>query len=76
VLSVKVGDKPLDPAATYKLATNDFMLGGGDGYTALGTGKVLIGPREGNIMATDVMNYLTSAKAIDQKVEGRIVAKQ
>jgi 5'-nucleotidase/UDP-sugar diphosphatase len=76
VLSIKVGDKPLDPAATYKLATNDFMLGGGDGYTALGTGKVLIGPREGNIMATDVMNYITQAKAIDQKVEGRIVAKQ
>ena len=39
-----VGDKPLDPAATYKVATNDFMLNGGDGYTALDGGKVLIGP--------------------------------
>ena len=35
VVSVTVGDKPLDPAATYKVATNDFMLRGGDGYTAL-----------------------------------------
>jgi 2',3'-cyclic-nucleotide 2'-phosphodiesterase (5'-nucleotidase family) len=30
--SVTVGGKPLDPAATYRLATNDFMYAGGDGY--------------------------------------------
>ena len=75
VVSVMVGDKPLDPAATYKVATNDFMLGGGDGYTALGTGKVLIAPLNGSIMATDVMNYIEAAKTIHQKVEGRIVLK-
>ena len=46
VVSVTVGDKPLDPAATYKVATNDFMLHGGDGYTALTGGKVLIDPDE------------------------------
>lgn len=76
VVSVMVGDKPLDPKATYKVATNDFMLNGGDGYTALGTGKVLIGPKEGDIMATDVMNYIEAAKTVDQKVEGRITLKQ
>ena len=40
VVSVMVGDKALDLAATYKLATNDYMLDGGDGYTALKGGKV------------------------------------
>ena len=75
VVSITVGDKPLDPTATYKVATNDFMLNGGDGYTALGTGKVLIGPKQGTIMATDVMNYIEAAKAVDAKVEGRIVLK-
>jgi 5'-nucleotidase len=30
--SVTVGGKPLDPAATYTLATNDFLYAGGDGY--------------------------------------------
>ena len=34
VKSVTVGGAPLDPAKTYTLATNDFMAGGGDGYTA------------------------------------------
>ena len=75
VVSVTIGDKPLDPNATYKVATNDFMLGGGDGYTALGTGKVLIGPKQGTIMATDVMNYVEAAKAVTAKVGDRIVLK-
>jgi len=73
VVSVMVGDKPLDPNATYKVATNDFMLKGGDGYTALAGGKVLIGPKQGNLMANDVINYITAAGKVDAKVEGRIV---
>ena len=42
VMEVIVGDNPLDPAATYTLATNDFMARGGDGYSMLSDGKVLI----------------------------------
>ena len=73
VVSVMVGDKPLDPAATYKVATNDFMLRGGDGYTALAGGKVLIDPHDGKLMATTVIDYIAAAGKVDAKVEGRIV---
>ncbi|HEY8595192.1 MAG TPA: bifunctional UDP-sugar hydrolase/5'-nucleotidase [Devosiaceae bacterium] len=73
VVSVMIGDKPLDPAATYKVATNDYMLGGGDGYTALAGGKVLIDARNGNLMANDVIKYIQAAGKVDAKVEGRIV---
>jgi 2',3'-cyclic-nucleotide 2'-phosphodiesterase (5'-nucleotidase family) len=72
VVSVLVGDKPLDPAATYKVATNDFMLNGGDGYKALGTGTVLIGAREGDLIANDVVEYVLQ-NGVHQMVEGRIV---
>lgn len=75
VLSVSVGGKPLDANATYKLATNDFMLGGGDGYTAFGNGRVLIDARSGSIMASDVIDYLSKAGKVDAKVEGRMVKK-
>lgn len=75
VVSVTIGSKPLDPAAIYKVATNDYMLHGGDGYTALEAGKVLIGPREGKLMANDVMVYIRKAGTIDIKPEGRIVLK-
>ncbi len=73
VVSVMVGDKPIDPAAMYKVATNDFMLHGGDGYTALEGGKVLIGPLEGDLMANDVIEYISATGKTDAKVEGRLV---
>jgi len=35
VSDVKVGGEPLDPAKTYLIATQNFMMTGGDGYTML-----------------------------------------
>ena len=58
VSEVMVGDAPLDLDKVYKVATNDYMLGGGDGYAALGGGKVLINKGNGNLMANDVMDYV------------------
>lgn len=75
VKSVMVGDKPLDPAATYKVATNDYMLGGGDGYTAFTGGKVLVNANNGKLMANDVMAYIRKIGTVTNKVDGRIVMK-
>ncbi len=75
VISVMVGDKPIDKSAAYTLATNDYMFGGGDGYTVLKSGKPLLGVRDAKLMANDVMAYITSRKAIAPKVEGRIKLK-
>lgn len=75
VVSVMVGDKLLDLAATYKLATNDYMLDGGDGYTAFKGGKVLVDAHSGKLIANDVMVLIKSKGTIDAKVEGRIVFK-
>ncbi len=33
VENLLVAGEPIDPEATYKLATNDFIAVGGDGYT-------------------------------------------
>ena len=75
VVSVVVGDKPLDPAASYKLATNDFMLNGGDGYAALAAGKPIIGAEAGKLMANDVLVYIKAHNGIQAKLEGRVVVK-
>jgi 2',3'-cyclic-nucleotide 2'-phosphodiesterase (5'-nucleotidase family) len=75
IQSVMVGAKPLDPAATYKLATNDFMLGGGDGYTALAAGQVIINGGNAKLMANDVMALIHEAGTVSPAVEGRVVAK-
>ncbi len=73
VVSVEIGGKPLDPKATYKLATNDYMLSGGDGYTALSGGKVLVDARGGKLIANDVMVLVKKLGTVTSKVEGRIV---
>ncbi|MEQ3353603.1 5'-nucleotidase C-terminal domain-containing protein [Aedoeadaptatus acetigenes] len=72
VFDVKVGDKALDLEKTYTLATNDFMAGGGDGYTMFAKGKKL-----GDYgMYTEVLEkYLAEHKNVNPKVEGRIVVE-
>lgn len=74
VVSVEIGGEPLDPARTYRVATNDYMLGGGDGYDMLAGGRVVIDASGATLMATTVMNYITALGGeIAPKVEGRIV---
>lgn len=72
VAEVMVAGAPLDLSAVYKLATNDYMLGGGDGFGALGGGKVIINQGNGNLMANDVMDYVTAMGGVTATVEGRI----
>lgn len=75
IVSITVDGKPIDPAGTYTVATNNFMLEGGDGYTALGRGKTLIGVTDGKLMANEVMVYLRRLGTVEAKVEGRAVLK-
>jgi 2',3'-cyclic-nucleotide 2'-phosphodiesterase (5'-nucleotidase family) len=72
VISVTVDGKPLDDAAVYRVATNDYMAGGGDGYAAFTKGKVLIDASAARLMATVVMDYVTAMKTVSPKVDGRI----
>jgi 5'-nucleotidase/UDP-sugar diphosphatase len=72
VISIMVGGKPLDRAAIYTLATNDYMFGGGDGYTALKSGKPLLGVRDAKLMANDVMAFIAARKSVSPRPEGRI----
>ncbi len=64
---------PVDPAKIYKVASNDFLLRGGDGYTALSRGKVLIGDTDGKIIASLVMSHIRALGTVKAGVEGRIV---
>ncbi|MHB2165452.1 bifunctional metallophosphatase/5'-nucleotidase [Alsobacter sp. R-9] len=75
IVSVSVNGQPLDPAKLYKVASNNFMLSGGDGYTSLGKGKVLIGDTDGKLLANEVMTYVRKLQTVDAKTEGRIVIR-
>ena len=72
VVSVKVGGSDLDPGASYKLATNDYMGRGGDGYSVFAGKPMLITLTDAKLMANDVMAYVRSKGSVSPSIEGRI----
>jgi 5'-nucleotidase/UDP-sugar diphosphatase len=72
VVEVKIAGAPLDPGRNYKVATNDYIFGGGDGYAMLGKGKAIIDASAATLMATMVMNYIAAKGEIAPAVEDRI----
>ena len=75
VVSVKIGNKPLNKGRTYTMATNDYLAKGGDGYSVFKKGKVIIDASGATLMASMVMDYIKSKGTVSPKVEGRIVAQ-
>ncbi len=73
VSNVKVGGKALDPAATYTLATNSFMAGGGDGFGMLEGARVLIDANSAPMLTTAIIDAIATAGTIAPQPEGRIV---
>ncbi|MFE5188862.1 bifunctional metallophosphatase/5'-nucleotidase [Streptomyces sp. NPDC056628] len=55
--SVKLNGTAIDPAATYRVAMNNFLAGGGDGFTTLGRGT---NPLVGTDDLTVLQKYLTA----------------
>ena len=72
VTEVLVGRAPLDPDATYMLATNDYMAGGGDGYAVFQDAPRVIDIADGRLMATQVIDHIAAAGTVAPQIEGRI----
>ena len=72
VLRVVVGGEPLDPERRYKLATNSYTAGGGDGYAMLATAKPLVFPEDGPGLAETLLDAIERAGVIAPATEGRI----
>jgi 5'-nucleotidase/UDP-sugar diphosphatase len=71
IVNVTVGGAPLDLKKTYKVATNDFMSNGGDGYSMMTKAKRVGGA--GEKLLTDIVSeYLTAKGQIAQQADGRI----
>ena len=75
ITEVTVNGQPLDPNRMYKVATIDFMQEGGDGFTSLARGRVLIDKMAGAMTASQVIAYIAERRTIDPAVEGRIVRR-
>ncbi|MFC3088439.1 bifunctional metallophosphatase/5'-nucleotidase [Tabrizicola soli] len=72
VSEVMVAGAPLEADKLYKVAVNDYILGGGDGYAALGGGRIVTDGPTGQLVANDVMAYVEKLGTVNVAVEGRI----
>ena len=68
----RVGDTPLDPATTYRVATNDYMGRGGDGYSVFTEAPRILREEDAKLMANDVMVFLRNAGTYAPALDGRI----
>ncbi|KUN94497.1 bifunctional metallophosphatase/5'-nucleotidase [Streptomyces caeruleatus] len=63
--SVKLNGAAVDPAATYRVATNNFLAGGGDGFPTLGQGtNDLVGADD----LTVLEKYLTANSSVGSPI--------
>jgi 5'-nucleotidase / UDP-sugar diphosphatase len=75
VVSIKVGDAPLEDGKVYSVATNDFMQRGGDDYTMLRNAKELLPASDSPLMANEVIDYVEQLGTVRGLSGGRIVMK-
>ena len=72
---VRVGGTPIALDRRYTLATSDYQIGGGDGYTMFANQRLLVGPEAADLIVTALERYLAKARQVSPKVEGRIVVR-
>jgi 2',3'-cyclic-nucleotide 2'-phosphodiesterase (5'-nucleotidase family) len=74
IVSIKVGATPLDESRTYRVATNEYLARGGDGYP-FEDAKPLLPPEDSPLLVTEVIDYIKRLGTVRSGVEGRIVLK-
>ncbi|MFF9059727.1 bifunctional metallophosphatase/5'-nucleotidase [Streptomyces sp. NPDC014882] len=75
--SVRLNGAAVDPAATYRVATNSFLAGGGDGFTTLGQGtNDLVGLDDLAALAQYLTANSSAAAPIAPPVTNRITIVQ
>jgi 2',3'-cyclic-nucleotide 2'-phosphodiesterase (5'-nucleotidase family)/predicted AlkP superfamily phosphohydrolase/phosphomutase len=62
---------PIGPTDTVRLVTNDFMYGGGDGYTVFANGTNVLQP--GDDLMQVVIDFITANSPVAPVVDGRLI---
>lgn len=72
VLSVSVGDRPLERERRYRVTTNSFLAEGGDGYRSLRDGRII---GRDVVLNELVLEHVRRAGTVELPRMGRIVAQ-
>jgi 2',3'-cyclic-nucleotide 2'-phosphodiesterase (5'-nucleotidase family) len=70
LVSVSIGGKEINDKQLYKVATNDYLYQGGDGYDVIKNSKLIYNT---GLLIRDVFaEYVRQKKVINPQIEGRI----
>ena len=72
VVEVTRDGAALDPNATFSLAINDYVAGGGDGYDMFANKRRIVDENAGVLMTVQMFEYISSRGSVSPKVEGRM----
>jgi 2',3'-cyclic-nucleotide 2'-phosphodiesterase (5'-nucleotidase family) len=75
ITAMRVAGAPLDPDRTYRVATNDFLARGSDGYVTFGTARRPLAATDAPPLANEVMVYLRNIGRVQTGIENRIVVR-
>jgi 2',3'-cyclic-nucleotide 2'-phosphodiesterase (5'-nucleotidase family) len=67
--AILTGGKSLDPNSSYRVAVNDFLAAGGDGYEILKKGRNVV---SGDGVREAFIDYLARHSPVNPQIEGRI----
>ncbi|MDQ0794921.1 bifunctional UDP-sugar hydrolase/5'-nucleotidase [Streptomyces sp. B1I3] len=75
--SILLNGAAIDPAKTYRVAMNEFLAGGGDGFAALGQGtNKLVGPSDLDLFNAYLAQHSTASAPLAPPATGRITIVQ
>jgi len=71
IKDLTIGGAPVDPNRVYRFCTNDYILGGGDGYTPMldATDKL----NTSILLSYVVTEYIRANKSVKPVTDGRLV---
>ncbi|MFE6042237.1 bifunctional metallophosphatase/5'-nucleotidase [Streptomyces sp. NPDC056452] len=75
--SILLNGEAIDPAKTYRVAMNEFLAGGGDGFAALGQGtNKLVGPSDLDLFNAYLAAHSTASAPLAPPATDRITVIQ
>lgn len=75
--TIRLNGEAIDPAKTYRVAMNEFLAGGGDGFAALGEGtNKLVGPSDLDVFNAYLAAHSTAAAPLAPPAADRITVIQ
>ena len=76
VVELQVGGQAVDDGRAYTVAAPNYVVRGGDGFTAFRDARVLVNEQSGPQLSDLVLDGLVARKTIAPRVDGRIRAVQ